>query len=197
MNGEEMTRVRATEGPAPARPENPPPSAFAARRRTGLASLGFGRALSIGAIVLALGVVTVPRLQTFAMRENEADARSIVQVLAQVVADQDGAVGPIGALPLDEGNLRHRFRDAVPFEDGRSLRMHGYLFDLVRGTGVVRAWPWRHERTGRAAYVFTEDGRLLRHPNASGEFAGPQGAPAGPWTPELGWTSLVADGDYR
>jgi hypothetical protein len=52
---------------------------------------------------------------------------------------------------------------------------------------AIRAWPWRHGATGRAAFLVTSGGALLAHPNTAGsqglEGAGRDLASLAGWRP--------------
>jgi len=191
-------------------------SALAVRRTT-----GFGRALglsptgglSILAVVLVLVLVSLPRLREFALHQNERDALETARLVARAMGELGhGAARPTIAQPtiaevVEEAELGRQLSDAETFAEGRLLRRHGYLFEVVRvpalaveepaGPGVVlaaegegsrlavRAWPWAARAdggTGGKALLALSGGAVLGHPNPRGLWSGPERPP----TPTLG-----------
>lgn len=142
-----------------------------------------GGALSVAAVIAVLVLVSLPRLQAFALEENEADAAALTRVLGRALEELAGSAGAepsladlAGAAGLDAP------RDDVEWIDGgRILRRHGYLFELsgAAGGAALRAWPWAYGETGRAAFAFRPAEGVLRHGNREGAWTGPGRAPAG------------------
>lgn len=135
---------------------------------------------TLAAIGLVVLLVSLPRLEAFALRENEEDALALVARLGPL-AD---AARRASVRELVEGDrpLRQQLDDAEFLDDGRLLRRHGYLFealapDRARSAGAsVRAWPWRYRKTGFAAFAWT--GRaVLADANADGAWSGPDAPP--------------------
>jgi hypothetical protein len=166
--------------------------------------LSAGGAATLAAIASVLVLVSLPRLRGFALHENEQDALETTRLLARAVADarsngagaagaaRDVAIGAIAGAPP----LARQLRDAEVLADGQLLRRHGYLFEVVapgEGAGLaVRAWPWRHGRTGRIALVGRGDGEVLANSNADGRWSGPLAPPTPPSSGPLaeGWRPL-------
>jgi len=153
--------------------------------------------LTMLAIVSVVVFVSVPRLRSFALHENESDARYIAGLLAAQLAQrspaelaaselriQDLASTPLVARALSDGDY---------LEHGGLLRRHGFLFRVVQVEGAeghparpkgtvlagqrpvfaIQAWPWRHGRTGSATLLATDNGLIFRHPNHAGTWNGP------------------------
>lgn len=191
--------------PSPSPPGAPPAPVGADPRRPGAGSLW-----PIAAVIAVLAVVTLTRLELFAVYENERDAlRLLAQIgqrLERVPGAEQGAslaavLQPDPKAPASAALLRAA-GDAAWLDAGRVLRWHGYLFELeveargaAPGAARIKAWPWQHGRTGVAAYAFDTRLGLLGHPNRAGE--------PGPWSgldlrPELaagrGWMRLPKSG---
>ena len=170
------------------------PQESSAALRRGTSALGL---LTMFAIVSVVIFVSVPRLRSFALNENESDARFIASLLAKELGRLSGEL-PGDSTPRIEGlslspSVRQALSDGEFSEEGVLLRRHGFLFRVVRvdsaegqpeyeaGTALagerpvfaVQAWPWRHGRTGSAALLATEDGLLFRHQNRSAHWNGP------------------------
>src|SRR5262245_6000217 len=150
-----------------------------------LRAVSLGGALSLAAVVAVLVLVSLPRLQAFALAENETDAAALTRELGRALAEVEPPAGPTAAAPaLAELALAAGLdgaRDDVEWIDaGRVLRRHGYLFDLCACPGgpLLRAWPWAYGDTGHAAFVFRPAEGVLRHGNASGDWSGPRRPPA-------------------
>lgn len=173
-----------------------PPVPAPRREILGLSPSGF---VSLAAVLALLVVVSLPRLRGLALRENEVDARGTVQLLARALASL-----PPGERDVDLEQVAQRTRlvralhDAEWLEDGRVLRLHGYLFELcaapapLQAAGLalslartapepsaalaVRAWPWS-AGTGRAAFL-AHSGALFLHTNEDGRWQGLTHRPA-------------------
>ncbi|MBI5431939.1 MAG: hypothetical protein HZA52_03805 [Planctomycetes bacterium] len=151
------------------------------------------RYLTLVAIAAVVVVISLPRLREFALRENENDARVLLGRLASTL-EVHAAERPaqVADLVAAGDGLAQWMTDAEYLDDGRLLRRHGYLFDVVRGPGeclAVRAWPWRAGRTGSRVFVDFVGAAPLVHPNAGARWSGPTGAP------EL--ATLDADAGWR
>jgi len=136
---------------------------------------------TIGAIMLVVVLVSIPRLRGFALRENELDAMRTLRLIGAQPAPAGMAAGryDLATLVSHDGSLRRRLED-VEFLANGCVRRHGYLFDISmmqQGEPMVRAWPWSHGTTGRGAFVWTPQRGLLGFANEDGLFAGPNGAP--------------------
>jgi hypothetical protein len=142
-------------------------------------------ALTLAAVALVVLLVSLPRLRDLALRENEADAAWLARRLAELSTED--APATLGELFVEEGSLRRLAEDAELLEEGRLLRRHGYLFELLPPPRrAVRAWPWEAGRTGRVALVWTPALGLVGHPNADGRWSGerppaPEAAVDGGW----------------
>ncbi len=164
----------------------------AVNRRSRLpGGLSLSGALSLVAVSSVLLFVSVPRLHGIALQENAVDAKATALQLARALAASE-AVGPGSPKLADlcaSQALRRALSDAELLSDGRQLRRHGYLFELVTlpppvvmagwptpwpepavfpqagGRLGVLAWPWRRGRTGEEALLATETGLLYGHPN--------------------------------
>lgn len=135
--------------------------------------------VAVGVVVL---VVSLPRLRDFALRENEEDARLVVERLAALVENEVQAgerAANVEALVLKSPGYPRQFEDAEFLDGGTLMRRHGYLFEIGRpgDTLPVRAWPWQHRRTGFSAYAWTREQRLVGNANSDGSFSGPGHAP--------------------
>lgn len=149
--------------------------------------------LTVGAIVLVVVLVSIPRLRAFALRQNELDAVRMLRSLAAHPAPIgfDPAEHDLAALVAQDVGLKRRLED-LEFVDGGRLRRHGYLFDMARsasGEPMLRAWPWTHGQTGRGAFVWSPQRGLLGHPNTDGRYAGPE-APPDPAEVDVTWLRM-------
>jgi len=147
--------------------------------RTGLALADW---ITLGAILVVVLVVSLPRLHALTIQQNERDAIQATRMLGQSVFAMES--DPMLADLLQENqSLEHRLEDVEVLEHGRVLRRHGYLFDLAHtrtGALTIRAWPWNCGETGYGAFILTSDGGLRGHPNEDSLWSGPGNAPAIP-----------------
>ncbi|HVS18200.1 MAG TPA: hypothetical protein VMT18_06340 [Planctomycetota bacterium] len=168
------------------------------KRRARAGRLGTLDALTLGAVALVVLLVSLPRLQDLAVRENEGDARWLSERLAELSGEVPGAARDIRGLLERQPNLTRLLDDAEYLENGRLLRRHGYLFELVaRGEDAgecavagVRAWPWRYERTGRRAYLWRCGEPVRAHANDGGRWSGPE-RPPDLASGDAGWQALA------
>jgi hypothetical protein len=156
--------------------EPPAPATAAATAGARARSLPLVDYLTIGAILMVVVLVSIPRLRGFALRANELDAMHMLQALsAQPAPTGHEAMGDdLALLVLRDAGLRRRLEDLECLDDGR-LRRHGYLFDMTMlrpGEPMLRAWPWTHGQTGRGAFVWTPQRGLLGFANTDGRFSG-------------------------
>jgi len=189
------------------------------KSRVGLSPAGTA---SLAAVIAVLVFVSLARLRPQMTHENEVDAQQTVRLLADELApwtarsENHGLVPGLEELTSDAA-VRQALADGRFENEGRILKRHGYLFDVVElpplpappppraATGVVqaaeppsatpapvlgiRAWPWKHGSSGRAVFVATADGRLFRHANQSARWSGPDAGRVVPATWE-GWREL-------
>ncbi|MCZ6597903.1 MAG: hypothetical protein O7B99_09715 [Planctomycetota bacterium] len=134
-------------------------------------------------------MVSLPRLQAFARGENEDDAVRLMRRLGRGLAALTAGetMTNIEAL-VQSAAIQRGLDDFEWLEDGAVLRRHGYLFDVASDGGrvVLRAWPWSHGRTGRAAFVARGD-ELLRHENRDARWSGRERPPS---SGDGGWTAV-------
>jgi hypothetical protein len=148
-------------------------------------------AATLAAIGLVVLLVSLPRLEAFALRENEEDAVALVERLGMHGARERCA--SIRELVEGDTTLRRQLDDVEFLDGGRLLRRHGYLFEMLRAGpaldagATVRAWPWRHRKTGYAAFAWTDVG-VLGYPNSDGAWSGPDAAPFVDWGK---WTKVT------
>lgn len=165
--------------------------------------------LTVLAVLLVVVLVSLPRLRSFGLRDNEADAVTTMVQLGRIVhAAEIGGMRP-GLLELarQDERLGMTLRGARPLSDGRSMGeedaaadadpkegptdrflLHGYLFEWRADVSapVLLAWPWNVGTTGRGVFACPADGRLYGHANRLGLWTGPRSAP--PWPPaDKGW----------
>lgn len=166
-----------------------------ARRHASRGSLSLSAVLSLTAISVVVVLVSLPRLRSFALRENEADAvyllRTVGEYLLESGLEQD-ALPDLVALLREEPELERTLRNCHDFGEGVVLR-HGYLFDSCRpapGRWALRAWPYRHGQTGRSAFVWLAGEGLREHPNRDAAFDGPDARPD-PSSAAGGWRTRV------
>jgi hypothetical protein len=189
-----------------AAPAAPPPA-----RRTLPGGLSPSGSLALVAVVLVLVVVSLPRLRGIALQENEADARDTAALLARALERFEAATQPPSvAEVLASSEHPAGLADAELLEEGRLLRRHGYLFEVVRlpiewqvaGAALalgpcasagsplaVRAWPWCHGSTGATAFLFTGGGGRFAHANGPARWSGPE-QPSAALEPCNGWRPI-------
>lgn len=145
--------------------------------------------VAVGVVVL---LVSLPRLREFALRENEEDARVLVERLAGLAAREVRAAesGNVATLLSADPAVARLIDDAEFLERGARMRRHGYLFEVgpAADGSLVRAWPWLHRKTGFSAYAWTPGQRLVAHPNESGEWSGLAARPE--LAADSGWRDL-------
>ncbi len=136
----------------------------------------------VGALLLVVCLVSLPRLADYVSRTNEADARVALALLGQDCFP-DGTSEPVWALADMAGwspTLRHRLVDARPLEGAEGLLYHGYLFALrptTDGQTWLIAWPRRGECTGAAVYAWAPgQGALVAAPATRRRWSGVGGA---------------------
>ena len=180
--------------------------------RRGLFGVSWKGLIGLLAVGSTLLVVSLPQLRGFALQENEEDARRTALRLARELSTWESPGDPRAGDLFQGPELTRVLRNADVMREGRFLRRHGYLFEVVRvpappaieagffrtvlaeGPGAalprarlsVRAWPWRHGQTGTVALLAFDDGRLFLHPNRAAEWSGPQ-PPAASAELESGW----------
>ena len=164
-----------------------------ARPRVTRGALRFSDAAVLAAVGTVVLLVSLPRLRDFALRENETDARALVERLGHVVDRSGGAArnATIEQVVLADETLATQLDDAEFFDDGVLMRRHGYLFELdsSEGEAMVRAWPWCHRKTGFAAYAWRPDVKLVGHANKTGDWSGPDAPPR--FAGGAGWLDLI------
>jgi hypothetical protein len=138
------------------------------------------RATILG-IVLLVVLVTLPRLRSLAIHENEIDALRTLGVLGgEVFASESAPPDRLGQLFTPDSGLERRLADTRVLEDGRLLLRYGYLFELVGGQGGrgVRAWPVEHGRTGHGAFWLDAERGLHGSSNREARWSGVERPPA-------------------
>ena len=129
-----------------------------------------GKDIPVAYLLLALGllvfVVTMPRLREHVVHGNTLEASESLLLVGEFAYERGH--GDLLALLRDEAFLRHRLRDARRSRGTGRLCHHGYLMDdttLPDGQRAFSAWPIEYDRTGRDAWLVTQDGTLWRHAN--------------------------------
>jgi len=164
-----------------------------------IAGLSLTGAISLIAVVCLLVLVSLPRLRTFILIENAADAQTTVRYLISEWERIEGDPDPrVGTLLAESVKLGHALSDAELLEDGRLLRRHGYLFAFVPRSEIERSyergddstrvqvleaiaprpqdyfllgWPWRAETT--PLVLGTPDGALYSPLRKDSSWSGP------------------------
>lgn len=137
---------------------------------------------TLTAILVVVLVVSLPRLHSHTLHQNERDAIQAARMLGKSVFAMESAPA-LAELLKEDRSLEHRLEDVEVLEQGRVLRRHGYLFDITHtasGATALRAWPWNCGETGYGAFILRSDGELLGHPNKESRWSGPGHAPATP-----------------
>lgn len=114
------------------------------------------------AVIAVVCLVSLPRLEDYVLRTNEADAQLALVVLGGICFPQGSrptpaAEGGLGSLWLGDESLRHRLGDARPVEGTQDLLFHGYFYRLERdaqGRAQLLAWPRKVGRTGTGTYTW-------------------------------------------
>jgi hypothetical protein len=143
---------------------------------------------AIACVALIVALVSLPQLRALGVRENEADARRTLEILAGALA-RAPQLPDLAQLAAQPPNAARELADLEVLPDGR-LRRHGYLFDLIAlpdGTRVLRAWPWQTGRTGAHAFA-----HLAGHGLLEVQAAAPGGLDAPPSPQALGLCGLGA-----
>ena len=138
--------------------------------------------VTLAAILTVVLVVSLPRLHSLALHQNELDAIQATRMLGSSVFAMESQP-TLSRVLEDDTALEHRLEDVEVLEQGRVLRRHGYLFDLTHtrdGAPALRAWPWNCGETGYGAFVFTPEGGLRGHRNEESRWSGPGNAPMVP-----------------
>lgn len=144
--------------------------------------------LLVGLVVV---LVSLPLLQSVALKENEVDAMRALKLLGAAlqgpeVHAADGSTD-LSALVGPSTPLGKRLPDAHLVNDGRLLLNHGYLFELLpspQGGQHVRAWPMAHGETGLGVFLLGDDGEIVGNSNAQAQWSGLESAPPWPSDPE-------------
>lgn len=162
-------------------------------------------ALTLCAIAAVVLLVSLPRLREFALRENQSDAEKLVKRLGGLCDARELASGArlasISELVAASKDLARQLDDVELLDAGRTLRRHGYLFELahVDGRAVIHAWPWRYGQTGFAVYGWIQGVGAFVDANARGACSGPANPPllALVDTGELAGTEVLANAAER
>lgn len=133
--------------------------------------------LTLVAVVLVVGLVSLPKLRDFALQENEADAMRLMRRLETAVDRLPAEGRPTNVEELVAAMLppERSLQDAEFLDGGRVLRRRGYLFQWTpsdRGPGSLRAWPWQWRHTGLGAFYIEPGHRALAHGNDGGLWSG-------------------------
>jgi len=185
---------------APRAEPGPPTAVLGGRRGLRIAGVELADAAVLGAILLLVALVSLPQLEAYARRTNEADARWTVSLLGGRLEDAGAAARP--DLPdwvAQDARLAHRLRDARRVAGTSDLVFHGYFFRLDPAGRSLVAWPRRAGRTGARAYAWRAGQGLWALGDPLGPWSGdePRGAdgrPLEPPDPTLGggWVRLPA-----
>lgn len=153
---------------------------------------------TIFGILLLVVLVTLPRLRSLAIHENEIDALRTLGVLGgEVFAAANASPDRLGELFTEESGLQRRLADTRVLDDGRLLLRYGYLFELVESQNVrgVRAWPVEHGRTGNGAFWLDAELGLLGSANREARWSGVERPPSP--VDAHAWTALELPGSRR
>ncbi len=156
------------------------------------------RALLWG-VALVVVLVSLPLLQSVALKENELDALRALHLLGNEVFAAETPVDDFSALLGPGSELARRLPDTRLVGDGRVMFHHGYLFEIVptvEGSRQLCAWPMAHGKSGIGACCFDASGEVLGHPNGRAQWSGVNAAPfsrdnPGELTMAAGWRPLV------
>ncbi len=161
--------------------------------------------LILALIVVAVVVVSLPRLSEFGLHENENDAHALMVRLWPKLAQhmQPSSLGSkledttIEALMQHSSGMLHWATDSEFLEHGTLLRRHGYLAELTvapDGRPALRAWPWTAGKTGIQVFVGIAGGALAVHPNSKLEWSGPKSPPPfDALDAEHGWSPIEGE----
>jgi len=155
------------------------------------------RATVLGILLLVV-LVTLPRLRSMAIQENELDAMRTLGVLGgEVFAAEKASPERLGQLFEGESALDRRLADTRVTADGRLLERYGYLFELVESEDgpCLRAWPVEEGRTGQGAFWLDADLGLRGDANQGSQWSGLEKPP----TPSDArtWNALELPGSRR
>ena len=140
----------------------------------------------IAAIVTLVCVVSLPRLEEYARRTNEADARTAIVLLGETWIEDPRAAAPgrdLPALVADDPHVSHRLRDARRVPGTAILLHHGYYLRLAEDGRSIVAWPRRAGRTGERAFRYRAGQGLAVHANLDERWSGVEP----PREPGSGW----------
>jgi len=156
-------------------------------------ALSLSGVLTLAAISVVIVLVSLPRLRSFALRENESDAVYLLRVVGESLQASTVEAGPpavdLVGLLRHEPELERKLQNCHDLGDGVVVR-HGYLFEGYEpepGRWALRAWPYRHGQTGRRAFVWFPDVGLRVHANRDARFDGPDAPPSDETTAGAGW----------
>ena len=150
--------------------------------------------LTLLAVLCVVVLVSLPRLRSFGLYDNEAEALKTLVGLGPVVqaAQSAGTQAPLLDLAQENALLGAGLRGARQLDPalgegtqagGSRFLLHGYVFQWCADgeQAVLFAWPWHVGSTGRGVFAWTADGRLYGHPNRGGLWTGLEDAPL--WRP--------------
>ena len=185
---------------APRAEPGPPTAVLAGHRPWRIAGVGLADAGLIGAILLLVALVSLPQLEAYARRTNEADARWTVSLLgARLEAPAGAGRADLPAWVAEDARLAHRLRDARRVAGTSDLLFHGYFFRLDAAGARLIAWPRQAGRTGERAYAWRVGDGLWAHGDPLGAWSGaePRGGDGRPLeppdpSPADGWVRLAA-----
>ncbi len=156
---------------------------------------GLADRLTLLAVLMVVVLVSLPRLRSFGLHDNETDALQTLLGLGKAVqaaemlevrpalldlaaADETLAATVRGARRLDAS------ANSAELLSGDRFLLHGYVFQwqVSDGQSVLLAWPWNVGSTGRGVFAWTGTGMLYGHANRLGLWTGPGAAPTWPST---------------